>query len=61
LLFLGRRELGAKGIAIAVAVWAGMALIFRLTEIQPVLLVTGQALIDTTLVPIVLKGDVRIG
>lgn len=61
MLFLGRRELGAKGIAIAVAVWAGMYLLFRLTGMQPALLVTGQALIDTILVLIVFKGDVRIG
>lgn len=61
LLFLGRHELGAKGIAIAIAVWAGMYLLFRLTGIQPALLVTGQALIDVVLVLIVFKGDVRIG
>jgi hypothetical protein len=61
LLFWGRRELGAKGIAIAIAVWAGTHLIVPLTGIQPALGVTAQALIDVVLVLIVFKGDVRIG
>lgn len=61
LLFVGRHELGPKGIAIAIAVWAGMYVLFHFSGIQPALLVTGQALIDVVLVLFVFKGDVRIG
>ena len=61
LLFLGRHELGAKGIAIAIAAWVGIYLLVHFSVIPPALLVTGQALIDIVLVLIVFKGDVRIG
>ena len=60
LLFLGRDQLGLKGIAIAVGVWLAALLIFSVAGIQPALFVTVQALIDVVLVLIVYKGDVKI-
>jgi len=60
LLILGRNELGVKGIAIFVAVWAAAYVVFVLLGLQPALYVTALAIIDIVLVLVVFKGDVRL-
>jgi hypothetical protein len=60
LIVLGREELGAKGIAIAVAVWLGLLVGFFAAGISPFLFVTAQALVDIVLILVVCGGDIRI-
>lgn len=60
LLFVGRDELGLKGIAIAIVVWFAVSGLFSVLPIPGSLLVTAQAVIDIVLVLIIFKGDVRL-
>jgi hypothetical protein len=59
LLFLGREELGFKGIILAIAVWAGL-LAGTLWGGVPLLFASAQAIIDIGLVLVVFGGDIKI-
>lgn len=59
LLFLGREELGLKGIAIAIALWLAVVAGFYWAD-SPGLFMAAQAIMDVVLVFIVFGGDVRI-
>jgi hypothetical protein len=59
LLFLGREELGLKGIAVAIAVWLGLLTGSLLVD-APFLFMSAQALLDISLVLIVFRGDVTL-
>jgi hypothetical protein len=59
LLFVGREELGLKGIVVAVAIWIGLLVGCLLTGV-PVLFMSAQALLDVALILFVFRGDIRI-
>ena len=59
LLFVGREELGLKGISLAVAICIGLLAGCLLTGV-PILFVSAQALLDVALILFVFRGDIRI-
>lgn len=58
LLFLGRDEMGLKGIGIAIGIWLALLVLFALLGISPLVFIAVQALIDIVLVIVVFGGDV---
>jgi hypothetical protein len=60
LIFLGRDELGLKGVLIAVGVWAALLVGFALFRASPYLFVAAQALLDVILLLVIFGGDIRI-
>jgi len=61
LLFLGREELGFKGIIICIVVWLGLLLGACLTAgMLPYFFIAGNALLDIVLLIIIFGGDVNI-
>jgi len=59
LLYLGREELGFKGIVIAIVISLGL-MVGSVTIDAPSLFVSAQALLDVALLLIVFGGDVKI-
>jgi len=59
-IFIGREELGFKGVAIAIGIWLALLLAFALTGISPYYFTAIQALIDIALLLIIFGGDIRI-
>lgn len=60
LMFLGRSELGWKGVSFSVALWAGLLLIFSFFGISPYVFIGVQALLDVVLVIVIFGGDITI-
>ena len=60
LLFLGRSDLGAKGILFCVALWVGLLAGFIYLNIPGYYFTAAQALIDVVLILIIFKGDIQI-
>jgi hypothetical protein len=60
LIFLGREELGVKGVLIAVAIWAALLIGSFALSISPYLFVSAQAILDVVLILIVFGGDIKI-
>jgi len=60
LLFLGKGELGCKGVVVSVAIWFGLLLGFVFLEISPYFFVAAQALLDVVLILVIFGGDIRI-
>ncbi len=60
LVFLGRDELGLKGVLIALGIWAAFLLGFAVFQASPYLFVAAQALVDVFLILIIFGGDIRI-
>ena len=60
LIFLGRQELGIKGIAICVAVWLGLLAGFMAAGISQFYFVAVQAILDVWLILFVFGGDLKI-
>jgi hypothetical protein len=59
LLFLGREDLGLKGIAVATTIWLGLLAGCFLAG-SPILFMSAQALLDVGLLLVVFGGDIRI-
>ena len=59
-MVLCRRDLGWRGVAICVGIWAGLLAGFIYLDISGYLFVTAQALLDCILILIIFKGDIRI-
>jgi hypothetical protein len=60
LIYLGREDLGLKGIGISVMLWLGLLVGFFATGVSPLLFVTAQALLDVFLILKVFGGDIKI-
>ena len=60
LLFVGREELGWKGIGAFVALWGAGWLALRRVSMGPFWFMAVVAVLDVFLVLIIFKGDVRI-
>ena len=60
LIFIGRSELGFKGVAIFIALWLCLLLGFMKLNLPSYYFVAAQALIDTVLIIIIFGGDIRI-
>jgi hypothetical protein len=60
LIFIGRSELGFKGIAFFIALWLCLLLGFRMLHLPSYWFVAAQALIDAVLIIIIFGGDIRI-
>jgi hypothetical protein len=60
LMFLGKSELGLKGVLISIAIWTGLLLGFGMLNISPYLFVAAQSLLDIVLILVIFGGDIRI-
>ena len=60
LVFLGRGELGFKGVLLAVAVWGALLAGLMATSLPPYFLVAAQVVLDVVLILVVFGRDVRI-
>lgn len=60
LIFIGRSELGYKGLVFCVAIWLCLLLGFSQLSLPSYLFVVAQVLIDVVLIIIIFGGDVRI-
>ena len=57
LMYLGREELGLKGVAICILIWLGLRLACMLSGLP---FVAAQALIDIVLLLIIFGGNINI-
>ena len=57
LLFVGKDDLGLKGVVVCVAIWVALFLTFGYLDIAPYFVVA-QALLDIVLVLIIFGGDI---
>ena len=60
LLFLGRSQLGRKGVLVSIAIWVGLLLGFKVLNISPYLFVGAQSLVDVILILVLFGADIRI-
>ena len=60
LLFLGRSDLGLKGVVLSIAIWAGLLVGFLALALPWYLFVIPQTLLDIVLLLVVLGRDVRM-
>jgi hypothetical protein len=60
ILFVARRELGWRGIAVCAGIWLALLLAFIYSGISPYLFVTAQAMLDCILILVIFKGDITI-
>ena len=60
LIFIGRSELGFKGITFCILLWIGLLLGFAMLGLPQYWFTAAQALIDAILIIIIFGGDIRI-
>jgi hypothetical protein len=60
LIFIGRSELGFKGVAFFIALWLCLLIGFMMLHLPSYCFVAVQALMDAVLIIIILGGDIRI-
>jgi hypothetical protein len=60
LMYLGRDELGLKGILISIAIWAAAFFGGIVLSISPYLFVSFQAIFDVILILIIFGGDIKL-
>jgi hypothetical protein len=59
LMYLGRDELGLKGILISVVIWGAILLGVLFFEVSPYLFVSAQAILDVILLIVIFGGDIK--
>jgi hypothetical protein len=60
LIFVGRSELGFKGITFCIVIWVGLLLGFTKLSLPSGYFVAAQALIDVILILVIFGGDIHI-
>jgi len=60
LIFMGRGELGFKGVGFCIALWVGLLFGFMRLELSSYWFVAAQALIDAILIIVIFGGEIRI-
>jgi hypothetical protein len=60
LIYLGREDLGLKGVIWSVGTWTVLLAGFVIFSGSPYLFVAAQALLDVVLILVIFGGDVRI-
>jgi hypothetical protein len=60
LIFIGRSELGFKGVVFCIALWIVLLLGFMKLNLPSYWFSAAQALIDAILIIVVFGGDIRI-
>jgi hypothetical protein len=60
LIFIGRSELGFKGVAFFIALWLCLLIGFMMLHLPSYCFVAAQALMDVVLIIIIFGGDIRI-
>jgi len=60
LVFMGRDELGLKGVLFCVALWIVLLVGFTILELLSYWFVAAQAIIDAILIVVICGGDIRI-
>ena len=60
LLYLGREELGIKGILIFIGIWAALFIGLPALGLSSYFFIVAQVLIDIILVIVVFGGDIKI-
>lgn len=60
LIVTGRKELGWKGVAIFIAIWASLLAGVMALKIDPHFFTAGQAVLDAVLVAVIYLGFARL-
>lgn len=60
LVYLGRGELGRRGVVLSILIWLGLLIGFMYAGFSPYLFVIAQALLDIVLILVVFGGDIQI-
>jgi len=60
LIFIGRSELGFKGVAFFIALWLCLLIGCMILHLPSYCFVAAQALMDVVLIIIIFGGDIRI-
>jgi len=60
LIFIGRSELGFKGVVFCIALWIALLLGFMKLDLPSYWFAAAQALIDAVLIIVIKGGDIRI-
>jgi len=60
LIFIGRSELGFKGVAFFIALWLCLLIGFMMLHLPSYCFVVAQTLMDVVLIIIIFGGDIRI-
>ncbi|OHB75568.1 MAG: hypothetical protein A2Z25_17405 [Planctomycetes bacterium RBG_16_55_9] len=60
LIFIGRSELGFKGVAFWILLWLGLLVGFMMLNLPSYWFTVAQVLMDTVLIIIIFGGDIRI-
>ncbi len=60
LMYLGREELGLKGVVISILIWLGLLLGCVLSGLSPYIFIAAQALLDIVLLLIIFRGNINI-
>jgi len=60
LIFLGRSELGFKGVTFCIVLWVGLFLGFMMLSIPSLYFIAAQSLIDAILIIVIFGRDFRI-
>ena len=60
LIYLGRDDLGLKGVLSCIAIWAVLLAGFMMLDVSPYIFVVVQSLIDIVLILKLFGGDITI-
>ena len=60
LIFIGRAELGFKGVTFCIVLWLGLLIGFMTLDLSSYWFVAAQALLDAVLIIVIFGGDIRI-
>ena len=60
LIFIGKSELGFKGVVFWILLWLGLLVGFMMLNLPSYWFTAAQALIDAVLIIIIVGGDIRI-
>ncbi len=60
LVYLGRDDLGLRGVLICIAIWAVLLAGFMMLDVSPYIFVVVQSLIDIVLILKLFGGDITI-
>ena len=58
LLYLGREELGFKGIVTSIVVWIVLLIVFSNAGVSPYYFIAANSLLDIVLIIIIFGGDI---
>lgn len=60
LLYIGRSDLGWKGVVFCIALWLSLAMILHFCGISPYVFIGVQAILDAFLIIVIFGGDIPL-